>query len=77
MKTKVTAFGYLSEKIGKNNFEIENVPDVFSLKAKLEKEFPGIKGIEYKIALNLELVNGNAIIGEGSEVVLLPPFAGG
>lgn len=77
MKIKITAFGYLAEKIGKDRFETEEAKDVFSLREKMEKEYPVLKELEYKIAVNQELVHGNAVIEEGSEIVLLPPFAGG
>lgn len=76
MKIKISAFGYLSE-LTEERFEVENVTDVISLKSELEKKFPGIKKLEYKIAVNRELANGNVSINEFSEVVLLPPFAGG
>ena len=77
MKIKITAFGYLAETLGKSQFEMENISDVYSLKKEIENNFPEIKNIEYKIAVNKELVNENILLNENSEVVLLPPFAGG
>ncbi len=77
MKIKVTAYGYLTEVFRKKVFEIENVSDLISLRKKLSEKFPDIKNIEYKIAVNQELIIENVLIDEGSEIVLLPPFAGG
>ncbi len=77
MKINVTAFGYLAEIIGKSHFEINDVSDIVSLKTNLENKFPEIKTREYKIAVDKKLVNENVLLNNNSEVVLLPPFAGG
>jgi sulfur-carrier protein len=77
MKVKIMTFGYITEVVGENILYFENAADIISLRAGLEEKFPRLKTLEYKIAVNRELVNGNAMIDSKSEVALLPPFAGG
>ncbi len=77
MKINIVTFGKLSELIKKKVLEVEPGIDVFSLKKFLAREFPQINQLDFKIAVNMELVNENYIIEENSEIVLLPPFAGG
>ena len=77
MKIKITAFGYLTESIGKNQIEMDFVSDIATLKINLENQYPDLKNREYKIAVDKEIVIGNTKLNENCEIVLLPPFAGG
>jgi len=75
MKIKVKYFGVLVEKIGcKEEFliiEQEDLRSFFNIK------YPEIKQIDYKIAVNHQLLGSRTEIKKIFEVALLPPFAGG
>ena len=77
MKTNVLLFGMLADEIKQSTIEIENAFDTDSLLSKLKAFHPVFKDATFAIAVNMELVNGNASIFENDEIALLPPFAGG
>ena len=77
MKIKVIAFGYIADILGKGELELEDVSNTDLLKSKLYAKYPDLKGREYKIAVNQQIVSEDIPLNEDSEVVLLPPFAGG
>lgn len=77
MKIKVIAFGYIADILGKNPLELEDISDTDMLKSKLYAEYPDLKRREYKIAVNQQIISKDISLDENSEVVLLPPFAGG
>ena len=74
---KIKAFGYLAEILHGHCIAIDNVKDIESLRKYLSENYPEIIKTEYKIAIDHELVKANIPINNESEVVLLPPFAGG
>jgi molybdopterin converting factor small subunit len=47
------------------------------LRAWLLQRHPEIVGMDWKIALDQEIVEGRCDLQESSEIVVLPPFAGG
>lgn len=73
---KVLFFGYLTERCGKTEVSV-SAQDTNELKEKLEADFPPLKGLNYLMAVNQDQVQGNEILGQGDEVALMPPFAGG
>lgn len=77
MKVKVLFFGILTEIIGKDEYEFNNVSDINSLMIELVKLFPNIKEKKILIALNSKVIKGNLALSNGDEIALLPPFAGG
>ena len=77
MKIKVIAFGYIADILGKDVLELEGISNTDMLKSKLYAKYPDLKGREYKIAVNQQIVSEDIPLNEDSEVVLLPPFAGG
>lgn len=77
MKIKVIAYGYLADILGKSMLELEDVSNTDLLKKKLYAEYPDLKRREYKIAVNQQIISEDISLDENSEVVLLPPFAGG
>jgi len=77
MKIKVIAFGYIADILGKGELELEGVSNTDLLKSRLYAKYPDLKGREYKIAVNQQIISEDISLNEDSEVVLLPPFAGG
>ncbi len=77
MKIKVLFFGMLSEITGTASMELENMENIRILQSHLWKTYPEIKDMDYRFAVNKEIINGKHELKDGDEVALLPPFAGG
>lgn len=77
MKIKVLFFGMLSEIIGTGSLELENMENIRILQSYLWKAYPEMKDMDYRFAVNKEIINGKHDLKDGDEVALLPPFAGG
>ena len=74
---KLFFFGQLAEVTGKSDMEILNIPDTDSLLKKLETDFPKLKNLKFQISVDRKISKGNVKLENGSEIALLPPFAGG
>lgn len=79
MKITLKYFGMIAEALAKQEEElaVEQSQTVSDLRNQLEKTYPKLKSIDYRIAVNQNLVESDHIIKQDSEVALLPPFAGG
>jgi molybdopterin synthase sulfur carrier subunit len=79
MKITLKYFGMIAEALAKQQEEltVEQSQTVSDLRNQLEKTYPKLKSIDYRIAVNQTLVESNYSIQADSEVALLPPFAGG
>ena len=79
MKINLKYFGMIAEALAKQAEELslEQGQTVSDLRNQLEKTYPKLKSIDYRIAVNQTLVEANYSIQPNSEVALLPPFAGG
>lgn len=77
MQTHILIFGQLADIFGNNKIVLHGITDTDGLKNHLQKQYPGISGLPYLIAVDKEIVSGNTIINENSEIALLPPYAGG
>ena len=77
MKVNILFFGILREKAGVDTWEVEGVPTLDSLRAKIETTLPELKGQVYLTAVNQDLVRGNPPLADGDEIAIMPPFAGG
>ena len=79
MKITLKYFGMIAEALAKQEEElaVEQSQTVSDLRDQLEKTYPKLKSIDYRIAVNQTLVESNYSIQQDSEVALLPPFAGG
>ena len=79
MEIKVKYFGMLSELVGKEQevLEMESGSDTSALKEKLFKKYDSLSTYDYKLALNLDLIQGEASLKDNDEVAFLPPYAGG
>ncbi len=74
---KLFFFGQLAEVTGKSEMEITNISDTETLLKKLEADFPKLKNLKFQISVDRKIGKGNVILENGSEIALLPPFAGG
>ncbi len=76
-KISVRAFGMIAEKIGSGQIQLTGISTVEELRDSLFEKFPDLKNMKFSIAINKQLVSGNAPIPADSEIALLPPFSGG
>ncbi len=77
MKIKILFFGNLTEVIGSNELSLSDIEHTDGLNNNLQYDYPELKAMTYRIAVNQEIINGNISLKDGDEVALLPPFAGG
>lgn len=77
MRIQILLFGRLTELLGQNVLQLEDVADTDSLSQLLTGQYPGLAQIRYQIAVNQEIIHGNRILTDGMTVALMPPFSGG
>lgn len=76
MKIKVLFFGYLTERLGCAELEVE-AASLAELRTALEQRFPGLGELRCLYAVNQNVVQEDVDLTGGDEVALMPPFAGG
>lgn len=77
MKVNVLFFGILTDLVGSNSKEVEDVENIRQLKSWLWKNYPKTKDMDFQVAINQNIIDGKVELKDGDEVALLPPFAGG
>lgn len=74
---RILAFGKLSDLMPAG-LEIDwQQANLYTLKCRLEKEYPSLAGRTYRIAVNRKMAGDDAVVAPGDEIALLPPFSGG
>lgn len=73
----ITFFGPLTDITGSTKVEWEGIPDTDTLRARLEKDFPGLQDRKFLLSVDNKVVRENTPLQSSSEVALLPPFSGG
>ena len=76
-KIEILAFGQLTDIIGQSTWEMEDITDINQLKTILIEKYPALTQSKYLVAVNMEVIRGNANLKPGDVVALLPPFSGG
>ena len=77
MEITVLTFGMITEIVGKTAFVLNGVSSTDDVQQKLEAEFPGLKNINYTVAVNKQMVTTSTQLENNATVALLPPFSGG
>ena len=77
MKINILFFGMLSEVAGNSTLQLKGIENLRALKSHLWKTYPEMKELDFRFAINKEIVDGKVEFKNGDEVALLPPFAGG
>ena len=77
MEIELISFGKISEVIANQKIVFTEVIDTDSLKSFLEAEFPELKKMKYKLAMNKQLVQQNTAITNNANIAIMPPFSGG
>ena len=74
---EIILFGQLTDIAGSSSITINNAADTDSLVKEVNKLYPSITGVKYRIAVNKKIISDNTAITETSNIALLPPFSGG
>jgi molybdopterin synthase sulfur carrier subunit len=74
---EVLFFGQLADVAGKQDWEMDSVPDTDALKVMLETNFEGLKKVKYMMAVNRQMVQNNTPLSGTETIALMPPFSGG
>ena len=77
MQVKIILFGQLTDITGSDTIAVNNISDTDGLVMEINKLYPAMSGVKYIIAVDKKLIQENTVIGETSNVALLPPFSGG
>ena len=81
MKIVIKYFGMIEEAIKKSEetLSLNSEKNIYlnDIHNELKENYPVLKKMNYKIAVNLQITEENTIIENNTEIVLLPPFAGG
>ncbi|MCI0522529.1 MAG: MoaD/ThiS family protein [Bacteroidales bacterium] len=73
---RVLYFGVAREITGKAEEEL-NAADTGSLKLIIALNYPEIRSVPFRLALNGTLLKEEVSLENGDKIALLPPFAGG
>jgi molybdopterin converting factor small subunit len=76
-RIRLKAFGMLAEKMGTDSLEIENPGSSEVLKQQLLAQFPELKDMTFRMAVDRKIIQAETDISAGQEIALLPPFSGG
>ncbi|WP_316739066.1 MoaD/ThiS family protein [Pedobacter aquatilis] len=77
MKIELISFGKISDFITNQQIEFKGAQTTDALKEELEKLFPQLAGIKYKLALNQSFLQGTVQLKDGDSLAIMPPFSGG
>ncbi len=79
MEIKVLYFGMIAEWKGGSEEKrmVDNTMHTQQLLDSIAMEIPGIKDINYVVALNRSMIEESMALVNGDEVSIFPPFAGG
>lgn len=77
MEINVLTFGQVTDIIGESSLKIPDVKNTDELNQLLEKRYPGLKSIQYSIAVNKKMIQENTVLQNEDTVAILPPFSGG
>jgi molybdopterin synthase sulfur carrier subunit len=77
MLVNVIIFGRLAEIIGQSSLQLEHLRDTDQLQQMLADQYPLLTTVNYRVAVDRQLVDKNTNLSGNSTVALLPPFSGG
>lgn len=77
MEIEIVSFGKIAEFIKHQKIALDGISDTDGLKMYLERTFPEIVSMKYKLALNKNIVQKNSPIKNQDMVAIMPPFSGG
>jgi len=73
----VKVFGQLTDVVGNDIINVDDIADTDSLIKTLQSKYPVLISSKYRVAVNRNIVQSNTPVQQDAEVALLPPFSGG
>lgn len=67
----------LTEKLAFQEVRLPSCGSTGELKEQLFQQYPELREINFSIAVNRKVVQGDASLQGNEEIALLPPFSGG
>ncbi len=77
MKIQLISFGKIAEFLANQQLDIEEISNTNELQLHLEKTFPQLANMKYKLAVNKTLIQQNTLLKDADQVAIMPPFSGG
>lgn len=77
MEIEIISFGQIAEFIDNQKVDFDGIADTDNFKQYIEHQFPALKGMKYKLALNKNIVQENTEITKKAVIAIMPPFSGG
>jgi molybdopterin synthase sulfur carrier subunit len=77
LQVHVIIFGRLTEIVGQSSLELENIRDTDHLQQVLRDQYPLLATVNYRVAVDKQLVDKNTLLASQTTIALLPPFSGG
>lgn len=77
MNIKVLFYGILAEINGTRIKSYSGISSFGDLRLRIRDDFPCIIHYNYRYCVNKVIIDGEAVLKDGDEVALLPPFYGG
>jgi len=77
MVIKILLYGILAEKANTKEFTLSDIPSLGKLKEEILKAHPVFSDLKYYLFINHKASTEDAILVDGDEIALIPPFAGG
>lgn len=74
---EILVFGQLTDVLQTNRLSWPEVEDTDTLRQQLLAAYPLLQQHSFAVAVNQQLVSGNAALKPDVEIALLPPFSGG
>jgi molybdopterin converting factor small subunit len=76
MAVKIQLFGQLKQIIGSTELTTE-AADTNGLVREMAARFPELENLNYLVAVDRNIIQGNTPIKADQELALLPPYSGG
>ena len=73
----ILLFGQLAGTMGARTIQIDAQPDTDELVRHIELVYPALRGLEYHVAVNRDIIQSNTTLTPDAEIALLPPYSGG
>ncbi len=77
MELQIISFGKIAEFLNSQQLNVNEINDTDQLKIYLEKAFPQLATMKYKLAVNKILIQKNIELSNNDSVAIMPPFSGG
>lgn len=77
IELEIISFGRIAEVITSQRLQIPGLSNTDELKVYLEKAFPLLSKMKYKLALNKNIVQDNSELKNNDTIAIMPPYSGG